>query len=49
MMIEKKGKGCKVSDLHTINLIEADFNFNSKVIARDILNYLEVNQLLPIE
>ena len=31
-MIEKKGKGYKVSDLHIINLMEVDFNFNNKVI-----------------
>ena len=36
-MIEKKGKGNLVTDLRTINLIEADFNYVNKVIAREIL------------
>ena len=48
-MIEKKGKGCKVTDLKTINLIEIDFNFNNKIMARNILNYPEKNHLLPIK
>ena len=32
-MILKKGKGYIVSDLHTINLMEINFNFNNKVMA----------------
>ena len=48
-MIKKKGKGYKVTDVRTINLIEVNFNFNNKIIARNILNYVEKNHLLPIE
>ena len=48
-MIKKKSKGCIVSDLRTINLIEVDFNFNNKIIARDVLRYADDNELLPKE
>jgi hypothetical protein len=45
-IIEKKGKGNKVGNLRTINLIEADFNFNNKIIIREILFCIERNKLL---
>jgi len=48
-MIKKKGKGCKVMDLQIINLIEVDFNFNNKIMAKEILTYVEKNCLLLIE
>jgi hypothetical protein len=48
-IIEKKGKGCIVSDLCTINLMEVDFNFNNKIIAWDILQCTKINELLLIE
>ena len=48
-IIEKKGKGNLVQNLCTINLMEADFNFNNKVIARSIMKYAEENNLLPAE
>ena len=48
-MIEKKGKGNRVGDLSTINLIEVDFNFNNKVLARELLKSIEENNLLPKE
>ena len=48
-MIEKKGKGNKVGDLRTINLMEAGFNFNNKTMTRDILYCAERNDLLPKE
>ena len=43
IMIEKKGKENQVGDLRTINLIEADFNFNNKIIAKEILLCTERN------
>ena len=47
-MIENKGKGNKVRDLHKLNLIEANFNFNNKVIAKTMLECAERNgTLLP--
>ena len=45
-IIKKKGKGNKIGNLRTINLMEADFNFNNKIIARDILYCTEQNDLL---
>ena len=36
-IIEKKGKGNWVQNLRMINLIEADFNYSNKVIAKEIL------------
>ena len=48
-MIEKKGKINLVKDLYTINLIEADFNFNNKVIARLLIRYVEKNKLILAE
>lgn len=48
-MIAKKGKGCMVSYLRTINLTEVDFNFNNKIMARDVLRCAEENELLPKE
>ena len=46
-MIAKKGKSNLVKDLRTINLMEANFNFNNKVVARLIMNCAEENKLLP--
>ena len=40
-MIEKKGKGNQVSDLRIINLMKADFNFNNKTLAKEVLRYGE--------
>ena len=48
-IIEKKGKENLVSDLHTINLMEADFNFNNKVMVKAIIHYVEQNHLLLME
>ena len=48
-MIEKKGKGNLVKDLKIINLMEADFNFNNKVIARLTMIFTKENGLLPAE
>jgi hypothetical protein len=48
-MIEKKGKGNRVGDLRIINLMEVDFNFNNKVIAKELLHCIEHNKLLPDE
>ena len=45
-MIQKKGKGNRVDNLCTINLIETNFNFNNKVIAKDLLVCAEKNGLL---
>ena len=42
-MIEKKDKGNLVQNLQTINLIEADFNYTNKVIAREILRCTKKN------
>ena len=36
-IIEKKGKGNWVQDLRIINLIETDFNYSSKIMAKKIL------------
>ena len=38
-----------VQDLRTINLMEADFNFNNKVLAKITIEYAEKNNLLPLE
>ena len=48
-IIEKKEKGCRIHNLHTINLMEADSNFNNKIIAKNLLRYAKENNLLPIE
>ena len=48
-IIEKKGKGNQVGNLRTINLIEVNFNFNSKIMAREILRCRERNGLLSKE
>ena len=48
-MITKKGKENLVKDLHTINLMEEDFNFNNKILARLTMNYAEKNRLIPKE
>ena len=45
-IVEKKGKGNQVGDLRIINLIEVDFKFNNKVLARDLLRCTEENDLL---
>jgi len=49
IIILKKGKGDQVQDLRTINLIEADFNFNKKLLAKDTMRCAEVNKLLSQE
>ena len=46
-IIKKKRKGNLVKDLRMISLIEANFNFNNKVMARLIMNCAEANKLLP--
>ena len=38
-----------MKDVRMINLIEANFNFNNKVIARLIIKCTEENNLLPAE
>ena len=45
-IIEKKGKENFTKDLRTINLIEANFNFNNSVIARATLECAEQNGLI---
>ena len=42
-------KGNKVGNLRTINLMEVEFNFNNKVMARDLLYCAEENNVLPDE
>ena len=46
IIIEKKGKRNRVGNLRTINLMEADFNFNNKIMAREVLFCMEKNKLL---
>ena len=48
-MIQKKRKGNKVTELRILNLMEVEFNFNNKVIARDLLFCAESNDLIPNE
>ena len=48
-IIEKKGKENQIKDLRTINLIEANFNYSNKVIAKEVLRCDEANQLIPRE
>ena len=40
-MIAKKGKGNHIRDLCTINLVEANFNFNNKIMAKQSLTVLK--------
>ena len=40
-IIQKKAKGNRVQDLQTINLIEADFNYNNKLLTKEIIKYIE--------
>ena len=49
MIIEKEGKDNRVSNLRIINLIEADFNFNNKVIVKVVVKCIESNKLIPKE
>ena len=37
IMIEKKGKRNLVQDLQTINLIEVEFNFNNKILVKEVM------------
>ena len=48
-MIEKKGKGNRVEDLCTIDLLEVDYNFNNKILAKMIIECIEYNKLIPEE
>ena len=48
-IIQKKGKGDYIKNLCTLNQIEADFNFNNKVIARMIMECAEFNKCIPKE
>ena len=48
-MIPKKGKKPEVENLRTINLMEAEFNFNNKKMGRDVGACAERNKLLPKE
>ena len=48
-MIEKKGKENLVSDLRIVNLIEADFNYNNKIIVRIVMKCTKNNNLIPKE
>ena len=45
-MKEKKGKNNRIGNLRAINLIEADFNFNNKTMAKEILLCAKRNRLL---
>ena len=45
-MVEKKGKGNLVKDSYAINLIEVDFNFNNKILARLTIDCAERNSLI---
>lgn len=48
VMLEK-GKGVLTKNLRTICLLEADFNFNNKVLAKQIMHCAERNHNLPQE
>ena len=45
-MIPKKGKKPEVQNLRTINLMEAEFNFNNKVMGRAVAQCAEANNLI---
>ena len=49
IMIEKKEKGDNVKDLRIINLMEVDFNYSNKLLARETMKCTELNRLLPQE
>ena len=49
VMIEKKGKGIQVEDLRTIQLLQAESNFNNKKVGRDTMQTAEANKLIPRE
>ena len=40
-MLEKKGKGVLTSNLRTIGLMEAGFNSNNNILARDLMKCVE--------
>jgi len=48
-MIKKKGKKNLVLDLCIINFMEAGFNFNNKVLARNTIRYANKSYLIPKE
>ena len=48
-IIEKKNKDNLIRDLRIINLIEANFHFNNKVMARLTINCAEYNKILLAE
>ena len=48
-IIEKKGQSNLVKDFYTFNVIEANFNFNNKVIAKLTMEYAEKNNLLSFK
>ena len=48
-MIQKKGKENFTVDLQTINLIEAGFDFNNKLMARDLVECAETKNLILAE
>lgn len=49
VMIQKKALVDLITKLRTITLLEADFNFNNKVLGRTTLQHAERNNLFPNE
>ena len=48
-MLQKKEEINSVHTLRTINLFKAGFNFNNKLMGRDVMRCAETNKLLPDE
>ena len=49
VMIHKKSHEYLVTKLRTITLLEADFNFNNKVLGKETIAHAEVNNLIAKE
>ena len=49
IMLENKGKGLLTSNLRTILLMEADFNFNNNILERDLMQCAERGGVAPKE
>ena len=49
VMIKKKDQVERVDKLRTIALLEADFNFNNKLLGKTTLNLAENNNLIAKE
>ena len=48
-MLEKKLKGVLISNLRTICLMEADFDFDNKILVRDLIKCAERYRNIPKE